>query len=313
MSTTTATPKPSGPASPRAEREGNVSARRKKDKPLRLNVGKGTMRKILKALGVRFETGKYKIGGDVRLGVPCEVSRAADLRGPFALGAFSSISPSDGVGHFLHNVSIGRYCSLAAGVWIAPYEHPAEWLTTSAASYDAPTLFGWAERLLGRPGPAPQPCETGKPVTLGNDVWIGRGALVKGGVAIGDGAIVAAHAVVTKDVPPYAIVGGVPAKVLRYRFDEATIRELLDLRWWDCDLAELAPLDWSDVPGCVRAIREAVASGRAKPYAPEPVTAEDLRPYAAQTRFFFEFSRRRIRVKLFGLWLAHLVFSRRRP
>ena len=68
---------------------------------------------------------------------------------------------------------------------------------------------------------------------IGNDVWIGLGAMFMPGVQVGDGAIIAAGALVTRDVAPYAVVGGNPAKLLRSRFDEATIRELLRLRWWD--------------------------------------------------------------------------------
>ena len=74
-----------------------------------------------------------------------------------------------------------------------------------------------------------------KNIVIGNDVWIGYEALILAGVTVGDGAIIAAHAVVTKDVPPYTIVGGVPAKPIRKRFDDDTIAALEKLRWWDWD------------------------------------------------------------------------------
>ena len=73
----------------------------------------------------------------------------------------------------------------------------------------------------------------GKPVVIGNDVWIGSYVRIMEGVTIGDGAVVAACALVTKDVPPYAVVGGVPAKVIKYRFDPDTIEKFLQLKWWD--------------------------------------------------------------------------------
>ena len=70
-------------------------------------------------------------------------------------------------------------------------------------------------------------------MSIGNDVWIGSDVRIIDGVSIGDGAVVAAGSVVTKDVPPYAIVGGVSSKIIRYRFDDATIKQLLELKWWN--------------------------------------------------------------------------------
>ena len=71
------------------------------------------------------------------------------------------------------------------------------------------------------------------PVTIGNDVWIGANVCILPGISIGDGAVLAAGAVITKDVPPYAIVGGVPAKVIKYRFSEDIIKKLLKIKWWN--------------------------------------------------------------------------------
>ena len=126
---------------------------------------------------------------------------------------------------------IGKFCSIGAGTKFVMNggNHHTSWLTT----YPFPIFgHGWEEAM---PASWPNKGDT----IVGNDVWFGHDALVMPGIAIGDGAIVATRAVVTRDVPPYAIVGGNPATVLRYRFDEPTIARLLAVRWWDWDVAKI--------------------------------------------------------------------------
>jgi acetyltransferase-like isoleucine patch superfamily enzyme len=120
-------------------------------------------------------------------------------------------------------LTIGAFCSLAAGVKI---------LCDGQHDTEAATTFPIEPRLLKRPLSRPNAGRK-RGVVIGNDVWIGMDAVILPGVAIGDGAVIGANAVVTKDVPPYAVVGGVPAKVMRYRFPKDTIARLLALRWWD--------------------------------------------------------------------------------
>jgi chloramphenicol O-acetyltransferase type B len=118
---------------------------------------------------------------------------------------------------------MGAYCSVAHECKVLiGLEHRPDWVTTYPFSVLEPSL-------AHIPG---QPASRGD-VVIGNDVWIGMEAMILSGVTIGDGAVVAARALVTRDVPPYAIVGGVPAKVLSKRFDDATIARLLALKWWD--------------------------------------------------------------------------------
>lgn len=119
---------------------------------------------------------------------------------------------------------IGNYCSIAGEVKIfLGGEHRTEWVTT----YPFPAL--WPDKAGEFTGHA----KSKGNVVIGNDVWIGAGALILSGVTIGDGAVVGANAVVAKNVPPYAIVAGNPAKIIRYRFDEATIQKLLAIAWWN--------------------------------------------------------------------------------
>jgi virginiamycin A acetyltransferase len=143
---------------------------------------------------------------------------------------------------------IGRFCSIAAEVKFIMNggNHPTTWLTT----YPLPIFEnGWA---LATPPAWPHKGDT----TIGNDVWIGHGAVIMPGITIGDGAIIATASVVTKDVPPYAIVGGNPATVLRFRFDEATIARLLALRWWEWDGARVARATEALCAGDVAALEQ---------------------------------------------------------
>lgn len=126
---------------------------------------------------------------------------------------------------------IGKFCSIGAGTRFIMNggNHHTTWLTT----YPFPIFGqGWEAAM---PPSWPNKGDT----VVGNDVWFGHDALLMPGVSIGDGAIVATRAVVTRAVPPYAIVGGNPATVLRYRFDHATIARLLQVRWWDWDAAKI--------------------------------------------------------------------------
>lgn len=264
------------------------------------------LKRLLRSdLGVNFELGRYKIGANTRLEAPCSLSLAADLAVPFSIGAYSSISPTDAIGKTMHFVSIGRYCNIAAGCWIAPHDHPIDWLTMNSIAYEAKS-FDWYQR-----GRGDQPISTvsytpQKPVKIGNDVWIGSHVFIKGGVTIGDGAVIAAHAVVTKDIPPYAIVGGCPARIIRYRFDEETIRELREMQWWNYDIADFGVVDWSDVHGAIATIKAKIREG-VRPFAPRVLTVKDFSPYDRHSLFLVRLSRREIRIKLFGFWFVHFV------
>ena len=134
-----------------------------------------------------------------------------------------SISDSTYTGEFciIKYCKIGKYCSISWNVSIGGANHQIERLS------NAPL-----HRVINN-----YPIEKYKSfdigVTVGNDVWIGSGATILRGVTIGDGAVIGAGAVVTKDVPPYAVVGGVPARIIKYRFNELIIKGLLDIEWWN--------------------------------------------------------------------------------
>jgi phosphonate metabolism protein (transferase hexapeptide repeat family) len=132
---------------------------------------------------------------------------------------------------------IGKFCSIAANARINALEHPIERITQHKISYRPNEYF----RYLGVDS-AFRERRRAKRVTIGNDVWIGHGAVVMPGLSIGDGAVVGANAVVTRDVEPFSIVAGVPARHMRWRFPEATRRRIARLAWWDRDLTTLVEM-----------------------------------------------------------------------
>ena len=128
----------------------------------------------------------------------------------------------------LCNVTIGKYCSIASHVSIGGDRHPINNFSTSPVFYKKKNIF--KEYF----GPKALPVfDEALPVIIGNDVWIGECAFIKGGIKIGDGAIIGAGSIVTHDVPSYAIVGGAPARIIKLRFDNKTIDLLIKSKWWE--------------------------------------------------------------------------------
>ena len=143
---------------------------------------------------------------------------------------------------------IGNFCSIADNVTLGTTFHPINRLSTHPFTYFEPMRLSKKYPLKN--------FTYHKPVTVGNDVWIGKHVTVMDGITIGDGAVIGTNAVVTKDVPPYAIMVGIPARVLRYRFDEQTIKDLLRLKWWDLDDKVIAKLPFCDIPKCIKELKK---------------------------------------------------------
>ena len=136
------------------------------------------------------------------------------------------------VGHdsTLINTEVGNFCSISDHVFIGGAEHPMNWGSTSPVFENAKKVGSGPRKRF-----ASHELPPSKKTIIGSDVWIGHASTIKQGVTIGTGAVVAAGAVVTKDVPAYAVVGGIPAKIIKFRFDDSVIAELKKSRWWEFD------------------------------------------------------------------------------
>ena len=186
-----------------------------------------------------FLRNKRRFHGLVRFNKTVTIVEGSSFEGSDSIGDGSVFAGKMGYGSYLCEDcyivgEIGRFTSIAAEVRSAQGIHPMEapFATTSPMFYSlrkqTMTTFATEQRFD----------ELRPPVKIGNDCWIGARVFLTGGVTVGDGAVILAGAVVTKDVPPFAVVGGVPARILRYRYDEETIAFLLRTQWWN------RSLDW---------------------------------------------------------------------
>jgi acetyltransferase-like isoleucine patch superfamily enzyme len=176
----------------------------------------------LSALGSDFD---YFIASNNTFGSGCRLGGPVYISGS-DIGDYTYIE----VGCRISAADIGKFCSIAPYSLVGLAEHPTKkFVSTHPIFYRCLPTYGYnlvesdKHREITR-------------TRIGNDVWIGAGVCIKGGVTLGDGAVIGAGAVVTGDVPAYAVYGGVPARLIRYRFDEETISFLLEFKWWNYDL-----------------------------------------------------------------------------
>jgi acetyltransferase-like isoleucine patch superfamily enzyme len=174
------------------------------------------------------------------------------------LGAFSFITLPV-IGKYQMQFATGRYCSIGGGLRIAGNDHPTSSLSSSPTFYDPEKSWVKAYDLdIGITGEAPvnRPAAKGVPI-VGHDVWFGGDVMLNQSVRIGHGAVVAANSHVTKDVPDYAIVGGNPARLIRYRFPQEVIQELLDIRFWRFSKKDLLQFNLQNIEQFIKEYRAA--------------------------------------------------------
>jgi acetyltransferase-like isoleucine patch superfamily enzyme len=181
----------------------------------------------------------------------CQIYRNVRIDKETSLGGYDRIAPFTNVegssiglctiinaSCYLKETIIGSFTSIGSSVNVVEYSHPSKTFVSTSSSfyiseYPSPMQLGnsvYKEKLS---------INQKTSVIIGNDVWIGNDVLIRGGITIGDGAIIGMGCVVTKDVPPYAVVVGNPMKIIRYRFSEQQIRQLMEIKWWEHPIEQL--------------------------------------------------------------------------
>jgi len=214
----------------------------------------------LRAVGIevlRREGGRtVTLPRDTRIEAPASLKWTEYVHS-LHLGAFSYQ-----VSGYCFGARIGRYCSFGEEVQIGRQNHPMHWVSTSPAFYLGDRLFDLGNGFEGSEGYHSYkfrfegPPTRAKITSIGNDVWIGHGAYIASGVTIGDGAVVAAHTVVAKDVPPYAVVAGNPAVIKKWRLPPGLIAAMLHHKWWRYAPWQLDHLDPSEPHNFLQGLRE---------------------------------------------------------
>ncbi|MBU3604127.1 CatB-related O-acetyltransferase [Polynucleobacter sp. AP-Kaivos-20-H2] len=171
---------------------------------------------------------RSEISGNVKVGPGSIIRDSTIIVKNLAIGTYSSLwGPSIMINANINEVIIGNFCSIGKNVTIQEYSHDYSKLSSY---FIATNLFG--EDLSG--------CVTSKgPIIIGSDVWIASNVVIGSGVRVGDGSVIAAGSVVLNDVPPFAIVAGAPARVLRYRFTSEVIDRLVEISWWKWDFEKI--------------------------------------------------------------------------
>jgi len=174
-------------------------------------------------------------------------------------------------------ISVGRYTSIANGLTVLGDRHPHEWVSTCPSFYSPQSGLMKALSLDMQSQPKAHTFnKTKKNITIGNDVWIGQNVTLAQGIIIGDGSVIAANSLVIKDVAPYSIVGGNPAKPIKNRFNDYIIDAMKALQWWKYSALELTELNVSNPHIFCHQLTQRIAAGEIQEFKPARIGFSDI-------------------------------------
>jgi virginiamycin A acetyltransferase len=193
---------------------------------------------------------------------------------PERIGAFSySSSPLD------VRLNVGRYCSIASGLSVVGNSHPHKWVSTSPFGYQSfrnhANIRSWVEDQ-GKEFHNERFRASEEFPVIGNDVWIGQDVLLNRSIKIGNGSVVAARSLVTKDIPPYSIVGGIPARIIRRRFSDSICERLNRIQWWDYAFTDFNHISISNPEVFVESMEALVENGNINRHKGQVIVADDI-------------------------------------
>lgn len=206
-----------------------------------------TLRRMCKRFYLKIKYRKFCI----KLGCNSNIGINSKFGGMNVIGCDTTFSGDMGYGSYvgegayLAGVKIGKFCSIAKDVCCVTGVHPTGTFVSTSPCFFSLRKQNGETFVSEQKFQEEKYAGEGYYSIIGNDVWIGQGARIMSGVAVGDGAIIAAGAVVTKDVMPYSIVGGIPAKEIKKRFSDEEIKFLCEFKWWD------KPVEWIEKHACL--------------------------------------------------------------